>query len=219
MSIAEQVATRATCDRAQVGVVIVRPDNTICSTGYNGSARGQAHCDDVGHLMQDGHCVRALHAEGNALDWAQECLSGYTLYTTHRPCRHCAQRIVNRGISRVVYGQDYGDGDDVVQMLRYASVDLVKCEVAPGPVLLICQDGDAYFAVLPDFADLQESPVVWLKTEIIDNLLAEFNGDDATGELTSEEKTARFEKARADGAMVVDQFGRKNWEIKGDWGE
>jgi len=128
MSIARQVATRSTCDRAHVGVVIVRPDNTICSTGYNGSARGQAHCDDVGHLMRDGHCIRGLHGEGNALDHAYEHVDGYILYTTHHPCWQCAQRIINRGITRVVYGQDYRNGDDVAQALRYAGVDLVKCE-------------------------------------------------------------------------------------------
>lgn len=126
MSIARQVATRSTCNRAQVGAVIVRDDNTIVSTGYNGSPRGQAHCDDIGHLMRDGHCVRALHAEGNALDWAYERLDGYTLYTTHYPCWHCAQRIINRGLRRVVYGEDYRNGNEVASMLRLAGVDLVK---------------------------------------------------------------------------------------------
>jgi len=170
MSIAHQVATRSTCDRAHVGVVIVRPDNTICSTGYNGSARGQAHCDDVGHLIKNGHCIRALHAEGNALDWAQEQLTGYTLYTTHYPCWQCALRIVNRGLRRVVYGQDYRNGDDVAKMLREAGVDLARCEVVPGPILHIYQDGDEYFASLPSFVDLQESEVAWLDDDVAKQL-------------------------------------------------
>jgi len=128
MSIARQVATRSTCNRAQVGAVIVRDDNTIVSTGYNGSPRGQAHCNDVGHLMRDGHCIRALHAESNALDWAFERLDGYTLYTTHYPCWNCAQRIINCGVRRVVYGQDYRNGEEVTKMLRLAGVDLVRLE-------------------------------------------------------------------------------------------
>jgi dCMP deaminase len=126
MSIAYKVAGRSTCDRAHVGAVIVRDDNTICSTGYNGAPRKQAHCDDVGHIMENGHCVRALHAEGNALDWAYERLDRYTLYTTHFPCWHCAQRIVNRGIVRVVYGQEYRDSEETMKMLRFAGVSVVK---------------------------------------------------------------------------------------------
>ena len=48
MKIAEQVATRSTCNRKHIGAVIVR-DKTILSTGYNGSLRGSPHCDDAGH--------------------------------------------------------------------------------------------------------------------------------------------------------------------------
>ena len=66
MRIAEVVASRATCDRKHVGAVIVR-DRTILSTGYNGSIRGLPHCDEVGHLMEDGHCVATIHAEANAI--------------------------------------------------------------------------------------------------------------------------------------------------------
>src|SRR5579885_1345821 len=66
MNIASEVATRSTCDRKHVGAVIVR-DKTILSTGYNGSVRGLPHCDDVGHMMEDGHCVATIHAEANAV--------------------------------------------------------------------------------------------------------------------------------------------------------
>src|SRR5215510_7751696 len=66
MNIAHQVATRATCDRKHVGAVIVR-DRTILSTGYNGSIRGMAHCDEVGHDIEGGHCVATIHAEANAI--------------------------------------------------------------------------------------------------------------------------------------------------------
>ena len=59
MNIAVQAATRSTCPRKHVGAVIVR-DKTILSTGYNGSIRGYAHCEDVGCLMEDGHCVATV---------------------------------------------------------------------------------------------------------------------------------------------------------------
>ena len=66
MNIAREVSTRSTCDRKHVGAVIVR-DKMILATGYNGSIRGLPHCDDVGHDMEDGHCVRTVHAEANAI--------------------------------------------------------------------------------------------------------------------------------------------------------
>ena len=66
MNIAREVATRSTCDRKHVGAVIVR-DKTILSTGYNGSIKGLPHCDEAGHEMVEGHCVRTTHAEANAI--------------------------------------------------------------------------------------------------------------------------------------------------------
>ena len=68
MNIATEVATRSTCDRKHVGAVIVR-EKTILSTGYNGSIKGLPHCDEAGHEMVDGHCVRTTHAEANAIVW------------------------------------------------------------------------------------------------------------------------------------------------------
>ena len=56
MKIAVAASARATCDRKHVGAILVR-DKTILSTGYNGSPRGMAHCDEIGHMMEDDHCV------------------------------------------------------------------------------------------------------------------------------------------------------------------
>jgi len=78
MAIARQVATRSTCDRKHVGAVVVK-DRMILTTGYNGSIRGLPHCDDVGHLMEDGHCVRTTHAEANALVQAARKRSGKSM--------------------------------------------------------------------------------------------------------------------------------------------
>ena len=81
------VATRSTCDRKHVGAVIVR-DKMILTTGYNGSIRGLGHCDDEGHLMEDGHCVRTVHAEANAIVQAA-CngvrVDGADIYVTASP--------------------------------------------------------------------------------------------------------------------------------------
>ncbi len=111
MGITFQVAKRSTCNRARVGAIIVK-DRRILTTGYNGAPAGLPHCDDVGHLMVDGHCVRALHAEQNAIIQAAlhgVSVKGGTIYVTHQPCLTCAKMIINAGIVRVVYAGDYPD--------------------------------------------------------------------------------------------------------------
>lgn len=111
MNIARQVATRATCDRKHVGAVIVR-DKTILSTGYNGSIRGLPHCSDAGHLMEDGHCVRTVHAEANAICQAARNgvrIEGADIYTTASPCWSCFRLIANSSIRRICYGEFYRD--------------------------------------------------------------------------------------------------------------
>ena len=112
MEQARLVATRATCDRKHVGAVLVK-NNRVVSTGYNGSPRGMRHCDDegVGHLLAeiDGResCIRTLHAESNALDYAGQEAEGCTFYVTCIPCYDCAKRIINAGIVRVVFEEYY----------------------------------------------------------------------------------------------------------------
>ncbi|HXF62656.1 MAG TPA: cytidine/deoxycytidylate deaminase family protein [Caldilineaceae bacterium] len=111
MDIAFAVAERSTCDRAHVGSVLVR-DRRILTTGYNGAPAGLPHCDDVGHLMVDGHCVRTLHAEQNAIIQAAlhgVSIEGATAYVTHQPCLTCAKMLINAGIRRVVYAGNYPD--------------------------------------------------------------------------------------------------------------
>lgn len=129
MGIARQVARRATCDRAQVGAIIVK-ERRILTTGYNGAPAGLPHCDDVGHLMVDGHCLRTLHAEQNAIIQAAlhgVSVRGGTIYVTHQPCLTCAKMIINAGIVRVVYAGDYLD-ENSVAFLAQAGVALQKSE-------------------------------------------------------------------------------------------
>lgn len=128
MAIAKQVATRSTCDRKHVGAVIVR-EKTILSTGYNGSVRGLPHCDDVGHLMENGHCVRTVHAEANAI--AQAARNGVSvrdaeIYVTASPCFNCFKLIVNAGITKIFYGEFYRDTriHDFAEELGIELVDL-----------------------------------------------------------------------------------------------
>jgi len=110
LDIAKQVSTRATCPRASVGAVIVR-DRRIISTGYNGAPAGEAHCLDIGCLMVEGHCQRAIHAETNAVAQAARfgvATDGATLYywdskeRSVSGCVKCCQVMKAAGIARVV---------------------------------------------------------------------------------------------------------------------
>ncbi|MCX6137874.1 MAG: deaminase [Ignavibacteriales bacterium] len=126
MNIAEQVATRSTCDRKHVGAVIVR-DRTILSTGYNGSLRGTPHCDDAGHDMDHGHCVRTVHAEANAV--AQAAKNGVQIdnseiYVTASPCLNCFKLAANCGIHTVYYKEFYRD-ERIKTYAAEAGVELV----------------------------------------------------------------------------------------------
>jgi dCMP deaminase len=109
MNIAKQVATRGTCDRKQVGAVIVK-DRRILASGYNGSMSGAEHCDDIGHLMINDHCVRTVHAEINAL---AQCArygigcDGGSIYVNTFPCWNCFKAMVNAGIKEIYYDSSY----------------------------------------------------------------------------------------------------------------
>lgn len=123
MNIAKVVATRSTCDRLQAGAVLVR-DKKMLSTGYNGAPRNMPHCDDIGHQLEDGHCVRTAHGEQNAIVQAAYhgiSTKGATMYCTFSPCKICAKIIVNAGIVRVVANQVYRD-QTVVQFFQDAGV-------------------------------------------------------------------------------------------------
>ncbi len=125
MQIAARVATRATCDRKHVGAVIVR-DRAILATGYNGSIRGLPHCEAAGHQIEDGHCVRTVHAEANAIVQSARngvCIDGAAIYVTASPCLGCFQLIANAGVQRIVFGDFYRDGR-VRELADAAGVEL-----------------------------------------------------------------------------------------------
>ena len=112
LRMAEVVAMRGTCNRLSVGAVIVN-DGSVVSEGYVGAPSGQPHCHDVGcQLNEQGGCIRTLHAEMNAIIKAARIgkrIEGGTMYCTHSPCRVCAAMIINSGIGRVVYRNQYRD--------------------------------------------------------------------------------------------------------------
>lgn len=130
MEVASVFARRATCPRASVGAVLVI-DGVIVSHGWNGAPREQRHCTDVGCDMgvirgRDS-CQRAVHAEMNVL--LNACRSGVrtlgaSMYVTHSPCMRCAWFIIQAGVGRVVYLNEYADSG--VPILMDSGVSCVK---------------------------------------------------------------------------------------------
>ncbi len=133
MDIARDVATRATCDRKHVGCVLVK-DKYLIATGYNGSVAGLPHCDEVGHMMVNGHCERTSHAEANAIVQAAKhgvSTDGTTAYITASPCWGCFKLLASSGIKRIVFGEFYRD-ERIFEAAQTLGIELVDAAEDPG---------------------------------------------------------------------------------------
>lgn len=114
MELAENLAKRSHCVKAQVGAVLTK-DTRIVSLGYNGPPAGTHNCDeewpDTGCPRDSkGSCSLALHAEQNAILYAAKnnvSIEGTTLYVTLAPCIACARVIYSMGIVKVYYKESY----------------------------------------------------------------------------------------------------------------
>lgn len=107
MDVARRISQMSHCTRSQVGAIIVQADN-IVSFGWNGQPAGfpnKCEADD-----EDVTLPTVLHAEDNAIKKIQDTPhlgKAATLYLTMTPCRKCAEKIFNFGITRVVFQHDY----------------------------------------------------------------------------------------------------------------
>ena len=108
MMMCEAASRRSTCKRLNVGAIIVHA-NDVVSVGYNGPPSGEEHC--TGAACGIPSCTRAVHAEDNALRRAGAkgfvCDDTTTLYVTNSPCEACTIKIIESGIKRVVYRDEY----------------------------------------------------------------------------------------------------------------
>lgn len=125
---AKLVAERGTCERAQVGAVIVRGGRVI-SMGYNGAPPGMDHCTEVGcELDIDiSGCQRTVHAEANAIAFAARAgisTEGTEMYCTHAPCYACAKLMLSAGIKACHYNIEYRDGRGL-EILKTGGVAIV----------------------------------------------------------------------------------------------
>lgn len=127
LELAKVWRTRSTCPRGQVGCVIVTLDGFVLTSGYNGAPRGLAHCTSVGCLMDGNHCVRAIHAEMNAIIQASRegvSLIDSLVYTTKRPCIRCTVALIQAGVKHITFLEDYhsDDTEEALALLAIAGV-------------------------------------------------------------------------------------------------
>ena len=129
MRITEIVAKRSTCNKIEVGCIIVK-NRLILSTGYNGAPKGMPHCIDVGCLIYNNHCIRSLHAEVNAIiQCASSNMStkGSYVYVTHLPCWQCSLMLINAEVEKIFYANDYvDDRGNQLELLKKANIKVIK---------------------------------------------------------------------------------------------
>lgn len=119
-------AKNSYCRRRQVGALLVK-DNMIISDGYNGTPSGfENTCEDENGITKP----YVLHAEANAITKVAKSgnnSKGATLYVTAAPCLECAKLIIQAGIRRVVYHDEYRLTDGVDLLLR-AGIEVEKVD-------------------------------------------------------------------------------------------
>jgi len=101
IDLAKEIASWSKDPSSRVGSVIVRPDRTICSVGFNGFPRGVKDSQEAIE-NRDAKLLRTIHAELNAILSSKESLVGYSLFVwPFQPCANCAAAIIQSGITEV----------------------------------------------------------------------------------------------------------------------
>lgn len=137
IELAKLVSKKGSCVKRQVGAVIVK-DNMIISTGYNGTPRNVTNCNQGGCKRcndpnvasgSNYHECLCVHAEENAI--AQAAYQGIStkggvLFTSLCPCLYCAKSIINAGISKVYYKEEFTMDEATIKLFNEANVEIVK---------------------------------------------------------------------------------------------
>lgn len=123
MRMARIWAENSYCERRQVGALLVK-NKMIISDGYNGTPSGfENKCEDENYISKP----YVLHAEANAISKiarSHNSSDGATLYVTASPCMECAKLIIQAGIKRVIYGEEYRIMDGV-ELLQRAGIEVM----------------------------------------------------------------------------------------------
>lgn len=104
IDLADHIAQWSKDPSTKVGAVITDDKNRIISVGYNGVPRGVN--ETRANESREIKLLRTIHAEENALHFANRDVTGCRMYVTYPPCAHCAAQIIQRGIAGVVYCND-----------------------------------------------------------------------------------------------------------------
>ena len=109
-------AKRSSCQRLQVGCILVK-DNRIISQGYNGFLSGHPHTS----VVENNHEISTIHAEQNAIiDCAKRGVNcnNSIAYITHFPCINCIKLLIQAGIEKIYYIEDYKNNYELMQKLK-----------------------------------------------------------------------------------------------------
>lgn len=121
------LSSKGSCDRRRVAACLTI-DGVVVGWGVNHSGV-EPQCDEAGHLMSDGHCVRTIHAEEAVLSLLEKEREGFsTLYISDSPCLECCKKIAFHGIDRVVYVREYRPSYAGFRLLQECGVSLEQCE-------------------------------------------------------------------------------------------
>ncbi|EKW99545.1 ComE operon protein 2 [Ligilactobacillus saerimneri] len=136
------LSMRSTCERLSVGAIIVR-DNRIIAGGYNGAVSGDDHCIDVGCYIRDGHCMRTIHAEMNAvLQCAKFGIptADAEIYVTDFPCLQCTKSLLQAGIKKIHYLRNYNNDEYAIRLLERKHVAVEQVSVDPSYLNSVIKD-------------------------------------------------------------------------------
>jgi dCMP deaminase len=126
LKMATNVATMSKDDSTKVGSILVTPDNTNISFGYNGMVSGVDEPSEL-WLKRDSKLKEVIHSEENTLLNCPFKPRGCTIYVTHQPCTRCIIRLAQAKIRRIVYGEPYRRLEDLDVWQKYAKLfDEVK---------------------------------------------------------------------------------------------
>ena len=111
IGLARYVSTKSKDPSTQTGAVIVRPDNTVASVGFNGFPQAMPDVS-AWYENREEKYSRVIHAEMNSLLLCREPVRGYTLYSSLFPCDRCAVHAIQAGIERFVFPRPPEDKKD-----------------------------------------------------------------------------------------------------------
>ncbi len=120
--------------------LLVDKNNRLVGAGYNGSLPGHPHCDEVGHLMVEGHCLRTLHAEVNAILHSLGDLEGATAYVLGTPCIDCVKKLLAKKVKRILFTRDYDNkargGEHIFELAKISGVEIRRVDIDFAGLLL-----------------------------------------------------------------------------------